>query len=53
MSKKDHDSAIAIERRKTNLAKRERRDRIWNIAIIVIAAVILLTIFAIQISHHL
>jgi type IV secretory pathway component VirB8 len=48
-----HDSASQIERRKANLAQRERKDRIWTIVIIVIGVALFVTIIAIQISHHL
>ncbi len=53
MSAREHVSAAQLERRKANIVKRERRDRIWNIVLLVAFAIILLTIFAIQISHHI
>ncbi len=49
----DHDSAARMERRKANLAKRERKDRIWTIVMIVIAVAFFITVIAIQVSHHL
>ncbi len=49
----DHDSAARMERRKANLAKRERKDRIWTIIMIVIAVAFFITVIAIQVSHHL
>jgi hypothetical protein len=53
MAKTEHFSAAQLERRKANLARRERRDRIWNIVMLVIAVAFFVTFIAIQISHHL
>ena len=53
MAKTEHFTAAQLERRKANLARRERRDRIWTIILIVIAVAFFVTVIAIQISHHL
>ncbi len=53
MTTKNHISADRLERRKENLARRERRERIWNIVLLVIAGLIVLAVIAIQLSHHL
>ncbi len=53
MARSDHVSAAQLQRRKERIARRELRDRIWNIVLLVIAAIIMLTIIAIQLSHHI
>lgn len=46
-------TAATLERQQANKARRERNDRIWTIVMLVIAAAFIITIIAIQISHHL
>ncbi len=53
MAKTEQYSAAQLERRKANLARRQRRDRIWNIVLLVIAILFVVTVLAIQVSHHL
>ncbi len=53
MGKTEHFSASQIERQKEKLARRERREKTWNIVILVIAIIFILTVLAIQISHHI
>jgi len=54
MSKNRHSiSAAQLERRQAAQARRERSDRIWTIAIVVIMLGLLVLVIAIQISHHL
>jgi len=48
-----HDSAARMERRKANIARRERKDRIWTIVMVVITVAFFVTVIAIQVSHHL
>jgi len=51
--KQSHDGAAQLERRQFNKARRERKERIWNTALLVIAVLIIATVIAIQISHHI
>ncbi|MGE5122938.1 MAG: hypothetical protein ACM3H7_00350 [Acidobacteriaceae bacterium] len=53
MAKAGHASAAQLERRKANIARRARRDRVWNIVLLVIAILFVMTVIAIQVSHHL
>jgi type IV secretory pathway component VirB8 len=46
-------SAAQLERQQVNKSRHERNDRIWNIIMIVIAVAFIITILAIQASHHL
>ena len=52
-NKHEHESAIQIEHRKARMARRERKDRIWTIVMLVIAVAFFVTFIAIQVSHHL
>jgi hypothetical protein len=52
-TKHEHYSAVQVERQKAKTARRERNDRIWNIIMIMIAVAFIITILAIQTSHHL
>ncbi len=53
MAKTGHISAAQLERRKANLARRERRDKTWNIIMLIIVVAFVAAIIAIQVSHHL
>jgi len=54
MSKRDKSiSAARLERRQANMARREQKDRIWTIVLLVIAVAFIVTVIAIQVSHHL
>ena len=49
----EHETAEQIERKKVKLARRERKGRIWNIVLLAIAILFVVTVLAIQASHHL
>jgi len=54
MSKRDKSiSAAQLEHRQANMARHERKDRIWTIVLLVIAVAFIITVIAVQISHHL
>jgi hypothetical protein len=53
MPENDHPSAERLERRKSNKATRELRDRIWTMVLLVLVAILIITVFAIQINHLL
>jgi uncharacterized integral membrane protein len=52
-TKREHYTAAQLERQKAKTARRERNDRIWTIIMVVIALLFIVTILAIQASHHL
>ncbi len=53
MAKTEHFSAAQLERRKANIARRERAERIWNIVLLIIAVALVIAVIAIQVSHHI
>jgi len=46
-------SAVQLERRQANKSRRERKDWIWTIILLVSAVAFIVTVIAIQVSHHL